>query len=77
MSRLFWLVFKRNDETILVIQPATMMDYAQLRASIALGDGKYQEGYELDDKMAKKVPKKQIGKPLTQKQANALLKRLR
>jgi hypothetical protein len=34
-------------------------------------------GYELDTKMARKIPKAQIRKPLNQKQANALLKKFR
>jgi hypothetical protein len=40
-------------------------------------EGKCKEIYALDAKMAGKVPKKLIGKPLTQKQANALVKKLR
>jgi hypothetical protein len=51
--RLFWLVFKRGDGITLFVQPATMMDYAQLKASIALEDATYQEGYELDEDGAK------------------------
>ena len=35
----------------------------RLRALIASGDGKYQEGYELDNKMARKVPMNSIEKP--------------
>jgi hypothetical protein len=77
LSKLFWLVFKREENTVLLIQLATAMDYAQLRASIALGDAKYHEGYELDDKITRKIPKAQIGKPPSQKQAKALLKKLR
>ena len=77
MPSLFWLVFKKNTDTILVIEPGGTMDFAQLKASIALGDAKYQEGYELTPTMARKVPKKLIGMPLDQKQANALVKKLR
>jgi hypothetical protein len=53
------------------------MVYAQLKGSMAVGGGTYQEGYELTATMARKVPKKLIGKPLNQKQANALVKKLR
>jgi hypothetical protein len=49
---------------------------ARLKAALAGIEGEFQEGHALDAKMAKKVPKGQIGKPLTRKQATALLKRL-
>lgn len=48
-----------------------------MRAMLANVPGEFQEGYELDDKTARKVPKAQVGKPLSRKQANALLKKLR
>jgi hypothetical protein len=74
---LFWLVYGEGDDLTLFIQPAETMVYAQLKASIAGMDGEYKEGYELSATMARKVPKKLIGKPLNQKQANALVKKLR
>jgi hypothetical protein len=77
MPKLFWLVYAKGDDVTLFIQPAETMVYAQLKASIALGDGKYQEGYELDARMTRKMPRNLIGKPLNQKQANALVKKLR
>jgi hypothetical protein len=49
---------------------------ARLKAAIAGVEGEFQEGHELDAKIAKKVPKAQIGKPLNRRQATALLKRL-
>jgi hypothetical protein len=61
----------------LFIQPAEIMTYALLKASIAGMEGACTESYELNAKMARKVPKKLIGKPLDHKQANALLKKLR
>lgn len=53
------------------------MVYVQLEAAIAGMEGKCCQCFELEAKMARKVPKKMIGTPLTQKQANALLKKLR
>jgi hypothetical protein len=47
-----------------------------MRALLAGIEGEFQEGHELDAKMASKVPKAQIGKPLTRPQANALLKKM-
>jgi hypothetical protein len=38
--------------------------------------GEFQEGYELDDKIAKKVPKKMIGRVLSRKEAAGFLKKL-
>ena len=77
MSQLFWLVFKMDGDITVFIQPAGALGMARLKAALAGIEGEFQEGHELDAKMAKKVPKAQIGKPLTRKQASALLKKLR
>jgi hypothetical protein len=76
LDTLFWLVFKTGSDITVVIQPAGALGMARLRAAIAGIEGEFQEGHELDDKTAKKIPKAMIGTPLTRKQANALLKRL-
>jgi hypothetical protein len=76
MSRLFWLVFKKGGDITVFIQPAGSLGMARLRAAIAGIEGEFQEGHELDAKMTKKVPKGQIGKPLTRNQATALLRKL-
>jgi len=76
LSKLFWLVFK-GDSLSVIIQPAGSIIAARMRAMLANVPGEFQEGYELDDKTARKVPKAQVGKPLSRKQANALLKKLR
>jgi hypothetical protein len=77
VPRLFWLVYGESPSITLFIQPAETMVFAQLKASIAGMEGKCKEIYALDAKMARKVPKKLIGKALNQKQANALVKKLR
>jgi hypothetical protein len=77
MPRLFWLVFKNGKDITLFIQPGGSLIYARMKAAIAGVDGGFQEGHELDADMARKIPKAQIGTPLNQKQATALLKRLR
>ena len=64
MQRLFWLVYGKADDITLLIQPAGSLVFARLKAAMAGMDGEYQEGYELDDKMARKAPKKLIGCPL-------------
>jgi hypothetical protein len=76
MQRLFWLVFKQRSEITVYIQPAGALGAARLRSAIAGVEGEFQEGHELDAKMAGKVPKGQIGKSLTRKEATALLKKL-
>lgn len=76
MDALFWLVFKRPKEVVIVIQPAGDIITARMRAMLAGIEGKFQEGHQLDAKTAKKVPKAQIGKLLSRAQATALLKKL-
>ena len=76
MPKLFWLVYRNDDDVGVNIQPARSLIYARMRAALAGMYGEFQGGHELDDKTAKKVPKNQIGKPLTRRQANALLKKL-
>jgi hypothetical protein len=76
LNKLFWLVFK-GDRLSVIIQPAGGIIAARLRAMLANVPGEFQEGHELDGKTAKKIPKVMIGTPLTRKQANALLKRMR
>ncbi len=77
MTKLFWLVYGERADITLFIQPAEMKVYALLKASMAGAMGECKESYELTATMARKVPKKLIGKPLNQKQANALVKKLR
>ncbi len=73
---LFW-VAKINDdgETTYFLQEATTQLYASLRASIAEQKGNPVESIELDAKTARKVPKKMIGRVLSQSEAEALLAR--
>jgi hypothetical protein len=73
-SPLFWLVFKTDDISV-IIQPAGDIITARMRAMLA-GMGLFQEGHQLDDKTAKKVPKKMIGRVLSRKEAKLLLKKL-
>jgi type II secretory pathway component PulM len=73
---LFWLVFKRPKEVVVIIQPAGDIITARMRAMLAGMEGAFQEGHELDAKTAKKVPKPHIGKLLSRAQATALLKKL-
>jgi hypothetical protein len=76
LNTLFWLVFKKGDDITVFVQPAVGLAMARLKAALAGIEGEFQEGHELDHKMARKVLKTQIEKPLTRKQAAALLKKL-
>ena len=74
---LFW-VAKINDdgETTFFLQEANTQLFASLRASIAGQKGKPVESIELDAKTARKVPKKMIGRVLSQREAETLLTRI-
>lgn len=76
MGALFWLVFEQHDDVAVMIQPAGHIITARMRALLAGVEGEFQEGHELNAKMAKKVPKAQIGTVLSRAQAAALLKKL-
>ena len=58
MNKLFWLVFKKGGDITVFIQPAGALGMARLKAALAGIDGEFQEGYALDAKMTKKVPKR-------------------
>jgi hypothetical protein len=73
---LFWLVYASGDDITVIIQPASHLIFASVQASMTHGLGTHQEGYALDKKTAKKVPKKMIGRVLSRKEAAALLKKL-
>jgi hypothetical protein len=77
VDALFWLVFKQGNDVDVMIQPANDIIAARMRAMLAGVEGEFQEGYELDTKTAKKVPKAQIGKTLSRKEAASLLTRLK
>ncbi len=59
-----------------VIQPAGNLVSARMRTALAGVTGDFHEGYELDAKTAKKVPKALIGKVLSRGEATPLLRRL-
>ena len=73
---LFWLVFKHGENISVIIQPADHIIAARMRAMLAKVTGEFQEGHELDDNTAKKVPKAMIGRVLSRKEATALLRKL-
>ena len=75
---LFWLSYRVNGRPRVVIQPATSMIYARLKAAMAdlADDQNFAEGYELGPETAKKIPKEAIGRRLSQEEAAELLDHL-
>jgi len=72
---LFWIAKTIDGERRYFIQEADWPIFAMLRAAIAGFRGHAEETIELDAKTARKVPKKMIGRVLSQKEAEALLAR--
>jgi len=73
---LFWIAKTIDGERRYFIQEADWPIFAMLRASIAGQKGKPVESIELDAKTARKVPKKMIGRVLSQREAETLLTRI-
>lgn len=75
-NNLFWLVHSNDNDIIVFIQPAGDIVTARMKAMLAGLLGEFTEGHQLDDEMAKKVPKQMVGRALSRKDATALLKKM-
>jgi hypothetical protein len=74
---LFWLVFDTDDGRVIVLQPASTLIFARMSALVnRLVEGKFVEGFELEQAHIKRVPKRLVGKAITASQAEGLLRRL-
>jgi hypothetical protein len=73
---LFWIVHAIDGQRRVFLQEADAGIFARLKASIAGHPGKFAEMHQLDEKTAKKVPKKLIGRTLTQEEVSMVLDRL-
>ena len=63
---LFWLVNETDDgKRRIFIQEANAMIFARIKASIAGFEGQPVEAHKLDATRARKVPKKMIGRALS------------
>jgi hypothetical protein len=72
---LYWLCYRHNNQTFVVIEPGATLIHARLRASLdGLDKGEFTEGHELDRKW--KIAKEMIGRRLTQGEAKKLLANL-
>lgn len=70
---LFWLVYRDGDDLNVSIQSAGSLVSARLMAMLAGLGGEFAEGYQLDAKTGRKLPKTMIGRALTRKEAEELL----
>jgi len=69
---LYWLCYRHNNQISVVIEPASSLIHARLRASIdGLDQGDFTEGHELDRKW--RIPKEMVGRRLSQEPAKGLL----
>ena len=73
---LFWIVHEIDGERRVSIQEGSTLNFARLDAAITGLGGDFVGGHMLDDKRAKKVPKKMIGRVLSPREVSALLDRL-
>src|SRR5215510_8695012 len=64
---LYWLCYRHNNQVSVVIEPASSLIHARLRASLdGLDQNEFTEGHELDRKW--RVPKEMIGRRLSQQE---------
>src|SRR5262245_21595841 len=69
---LYWLVYRHNNQTFIVIEPAPTLIHARMRASLdGLDQGEFTEAHKLDRKW--KIAKEMIGRRLTEAEAKRLL----
>jgi hypothetical protein len=78
IAGVFWLVFSTPRGPCVILQPASHLIHARLAAGVThqLDPTTFSEGHQLDAKTIRKIPKDMIGKCLSSRQAQQLLKRL-
>jgi hypothetical protein len=73
---LFWIAHREGDEPHVMVAEGNALLFARLRALIAGLKGQYVEGHQLTPAMARKVPKRMVGRPLSKAEAAQLITRL-
>ena len=73
---MFWLVYRRGSKREILIQSAAHLMMARMKVAMAGYKGAFIECQQLDAQTAHKIPQKYLGKPLTRKQAEDLLRKL-
>ena len=67
---LYWLRYRHNNQSSVVIEPGTSLIHAYMRAALAeLDQGEFTQGHELDRKM--RVPKEILGDGYRRKKRRA------
>ena len=73
----FWLVYQTPRGQCVVLQPAGSLIQARFGAAMKkIEPGRFVEGYQLENRYIRKIPQDKIGKCLSQRQAQQLLKKL-
>lgn len=72
---LFWLTYAVEGELLVHIQEGENLMMARMKASLAGQRGGFREAHELDLETAKRVPKAMIGRSLSRREAETLLKK--
>jgi len=71
---LFWIAHREGEDPHIMVVEASALLMARLRASIAGLKGGYAEGYQLSPSMARKVPKRLTGRPLSKARGRRAVK---
>jgi hypothetical protein len=72
-QHLWWLVYRHNKDTIILVQPASTLMMARMNAALDGVVGDFKEGHQLDERTKKLVPKNMIGRMLNRNDAAILL----
>jgi hypothetical protein len=73
---LFWIVNKHEGARRVFLQEGSYVVMARLKANLAGHEGEFVEAHDLGAAMARKVPKKMIGRVLTADEAEKLLEKM-
>jgi hypothetical protein len=72
----FWLAYDTPEGVCVILQPASSLIHARLVAAINDEPGTFSEGHELQNKHIRRIPKKMIGRCLSTREAQRILKLL-
>ena len=73
---MFWLSFKNSGTMQVMLIEAGHLAMARIKAGMLGQKGEFQEGFRIDAKRAKNIPKNMVARPHTKSQAQTLIKRM-
>jgi hypothetical protein len=76
ISFVFWLAYDTPEGVCVILQPALSLIHARLVAAVNHEPGTFSEGHELQRKHIRRIPKKMIGRCLSTREAQQVLKLL-